>query len=105
MPERMARRRHHRDLALAKIEDIALLDLQLNAGNAIGLALGPNDFAAEYALQRQIARRMVAMVMRGEDMRELPAALDQLFFDLAGIRSIDRSRCARRVVMHQDTVI
>jgi len=69
----MAGRVEHVHLMLAEAEGVALPDLGVDARDLGGLRARPDDGAAGRRLDFQVAAGVIMMVMRGQDMRELPA--------------------------------
>ncbi len=75
--------------AVGQLQDVAALHRLRNAGDLVLLGLGSDDAAAEDVLQFEVARDVILVVMRGEDVGELPAALLQLVRDGGCIRCIN----------------
>lgn len=105
MPLGMAGAGEHLHLASGPCEDLAARNLHADTRNLVSLGLRADDGTAELLLQRRIAFDMIAVVVCGENVGQLPAALLQLLLDLDGVRRVDRGRCTAAVIMNQQTVI
>ena len=70
----VAGRLDHLDRMAGEVEAVAIADLDVDAGDRVCLVDRAGDGSAETMLQGQIGLDMVAMVMRGEDVGQRPAA-------------------------------
>ena len=88
-----------------EVVDVALAQLAVDAWDLVGLVVGAGDGAARRRLQRQIAVRVVGVVVRGQDLGQRPALLGEGGGDGGGVRRVDRRGAARGLVVDQHAVI
>ena len=91
-------------LAPGKGEGVAARNGLVDARNGPVIARS-DDGTSERFLQREIAFDVVAMMMGGENMGELPALGLELAFDGGGIGRIDRGGGTAAAVVDQNAVI
>ena len=101
----MPGRLDHFPLHAADVDAVALLHLDVDAGDRAGLLGGADDGAAGHALDDGVAGGVVVMMMRGEDMRQRPALLVQRGEQLLGVGRIDRGGGLGFRIVEQDAVI
>ena len=90
----------------AELDDVALADGDVDAGNARGIGARADDRAARRALQLEIAARVIRMVMGVQDMRQPPALRVELPRDLARIGRVDgRGRAGLGIVQQIAVVV
>ena len=99
--------RHEEDLGLGLAEPVtvAVVDLDVDAGDAGAVLAQADDGAAGRLLDLQVAADMVAMMVGVQDMGDLPAALFGLREDRTGHGGIDDADGAALRLAHQPHVI
>ena len=89
-----------------EFDDVAAADGDVDAGDFRLLVDRSDDLHAfTVVLQRHVAAGVVVVVVRVEDVRQLPVALSQLVGVGRRIRRVDRGRLARRLVAEEVPVI
>jgi hypothetical protein len=101
----VARNEEDLGLGLAEAVALAVVDLDLDAGDARPVAARANDGAAGGLLYLEIAADMVAMVMRVQNMGDLPAALFSLRQHRPGHGGVDHADRARLRLAHQPDIV
>ena len=76
----------------AELDDVALADRDVDAGNARRVGARPDDRAARAPLELEIAARVIGMVVRVQDVREPPALRLELRRDLVRVGRVDGGR-------------
>lgn len=71
----MARHEEHLGFGLTEAVAVAIIDLDVDAGDACAVRPRADDGAAGGFLDLQVAADMVAVMVRVQDMSDLPAAL------------------------------
>jgi len=89
----------------AERDDVALPDRDVEARNACSVGARPHDRAARRALEREVATRVIGVVMRVEDVREAPPRGVELRQDLVRVGRVDGGRGARLRVVQQIAVV
>ena len=92
-------------LGLAEAVAVAVVDLDVDAGNARPVAPRTHDGAAGRLLDLEIAADVITVVMRIEDMGDLPAAFFRLGKDRPGHRRVDDGDRPALGLAHQPHVI
>ena len=101
----MARHEEHLRFGFAEAIAVAVIDLDIDAGNAGAILPRPDDGAACCLLDLQIAANMVAVMVRIQDMGDLPAALFRFRQDRRGHGGVDHANRPALRLAHQPHVI
>ena len=105
----MARRvtRDEKDFRLGLTETVAvaIVDLDVDAGDACAVAPRTDDGATGRLLDFEVAADVIAMVVGVQNMRDLPATLFGLGQDRPGHRRVDDGDGAALGLAHQPHVI
>src|SRR5262249_20857104 len=89
----------------ADLDGVALADRLVHERDLGGFVAWRDHAAAVVILQRSDAAGVIAVVMRHQDVAELPAGLVQCRLDRPRLRGIDRGGRPARRVGDEDTVI
>jgi hypothetical protein len=92
-------------LGLAEAVALAVVDLDVDAGNARAVAARADDGAAGGLLDLAVAADMVAVMVGVQDMGDLPAAFGGLGQHRASHRRVDHAHRAALRFAHQPHVI
>ena len=90
---------------LPEAERVALVEADVDAGNARGILGGADDLHAERLLEREIAADMVGMVMRGENVGELQPPGFERALDRFGFGGVDNAADALGAVEDEVGVV
>ena len=101
----VAGRIEHPHLVRAERERVALAHLLVDAGDLGRLVARADDGALGLGLERSVAVGVVGVVVRGENVRELPALFLQRRRHGCGVRRVDGGREAGAGIVDQHAVI
>jgi hypothetical protein len=101
----VARHEEHVGLGLAQAVALAVIDLDVDAGDAGAIAARADDGAAGGFLDLAVAADMVAVMVRIQDMGDLPAAFGRLGQHRSGHGRVDDADRAALRLAHQPHVI
>src|SRR5688572_30476637 len=93
------------NLMAAKAELVSLGHALVDARNAVRFLLRPDHDAAGLVLQRSMARRMVSVMMRRENMGQRPASFGERAANGCGVGRVDGGRDAEFIVVDKDAEI
>jgi hypothetical protein len=93
------------NLEAAELDRVAFRHFHVDAGNALGLALGADDGATCRFLELQVTAGVIAVMVGDQQVRQLPALRLQPREDGLGVGRVDRRRDARLGVVDQHTVV
>ncbi len=104
-PAGMAGHEENLRLGLAETVAVAIVDLDVDAGNACAILSRADDGAARRLLDLEIAADMVTVMVGIQDMGDLPAALFGLGQDRPGHGRVDDADRSALRLAHQPHVI
>src|SRR5688572_16509776 len=89
----------------ADLDEVALADGDVDAGNARGIGTRTDDRAARFALELEVAACVIPMVMGVQDVGQTPTLRVELSQDLARVGRVDGGRRAGRRIVEQIAVV